>query len=127
MPIKPAGPADQRADPRTDHQVIADSLNEPGDFAVIFERHARTMHGFLSRRVGALADDLLGELFTTAFAGRTSYRAQLGDSRPWLYGIATNLVRQHHRAEATRYRALARVPAPDGTSLAPVMTWSMKP
>jgi len=27
---------------------------------------------------------------------------------PWLYGIATNLLRQHRRAELRQYRALAR-------------------
>ena len=52
----------------------------------------------------------LGDLFATAFERRVSYRAELTDARPWLYGIAANLVRRHHRAEATRYRALGRVP-----------------
>lgn len=93
-----------------DHAAISDSLGRPEAFAPVFERHARELHRFLSRRVGELADDLLGELFLTAFAGRASYRAELDDARPWLYGIATNLVRRHHRAEQTRYRALARVP-----------------
>ena len=31
------------------------------------------------------------------------------DARPWLYGIATNLVRHHRRAESRRLAALARV------------------
>lgn len=29
-------------------------------------------------------------------------------SRPWLYGIATNLLRRHHRNERAQYRAMAR-------------------
>jgi RNA polymerase sigma factor (sigma-70 family) len=94
----------------SDHDAIAASLGRPEAFASIFERHAGELHRFLSRRVGELADDLLGELFVTAFNGRASYRALLADARPWLYGIATNLVRRHHRAEATRYRALSRLP-----------------
>jgi RNA polymerase sigma-70 factor (ECF subfamily) len=94
----------------SDHEAIAASLDLPEAFASIFERHSRELHRFLSRRVGELADDLLGELFVTAFTGRASYRAVLADARPWLYGIATNLVRRHHRAEATRYRALSRLP-----------------
>jgi len=102
-----------------DHAVIAASLEEPDAFGQLFERHARELHRFLSRRLGDLADDLLGELFVTAFARRATYRAELADARPWLYGIAANLVRRHHRAEATRYRALARVPlaivAPDSS------------
>ena len=55
--------------------------------------HALELHRFLSRRLGDLADDLLGERFAAAFEGRASYRAELADSRPWLYGIAANPVR----------------------------------
>lgn len=98
----PAGP--------DDHALIAGSLAQPELFSAIFDRHAVVLHRFLSRRLGALADDLLGELFVVAFERRDTYRAQLADARPWLFGIATNLVRQHHRAEAARYRALARLP-----------------
>lgn len=93
-----------------DHSVIVASLERPEAFGEVFVRHARELHRFLSRRLGDLADDLLGELFAVAFERRASYRAELADARPWLYGIAANLVRRHHRAEATRYRALARVP-----------------
>lgn len=93
-----------------DHSVIAASLEHPEAFGELFERHSLELHRFLSRRLGDLADDLLGELFAIAFERRASYRAELADARPWLYGIAANLVRRQHRAEATRYRALARVP-----------------
>lgn len=93
-----------------DHSVIAASLEQADAFGALFERHALEMHRFLSRRLGDLADDLLGDLFAIAFERRASYRAELADARPWLYGIAANLVRRHHRAESTRYRALARVP-----------------
>lgn len=33
------------------------------------------------------------------------------DARPWLYGIATNLISHHRRAEVRLYRALARTGA----------------
>ena len=102
-----------------DHSLIGASLERPEVFGELFERHARELHRFLSRRLGDLADDLLGELFVTAFERRASYRAELADARPWLYGIAANLVRRHHRAEATRYRVLARmllvIVAPDSS------------
>ena len=93
-----------------DHSVIAASLEQPAAFGEVFTRHAPELHRFLSRRLGDRADDLLGELFVTAFERRGSYQPQMADARPWLYGIAANLVRRHHRVEATRYRALARVP-----------------
>lgn len=102
-----------------DHAIIASSLTDPDAFGTLFERHARELHRFLSRRLGGMADDLLGELFVTAFERRSRYRPELADARPWLYGIAANLVRRHHRAEATRYRALGRTPlalvTPDGS------------
>lgn len=107
-----AGPPQERTLHTTldDHAVIAASLARPEAFGELFERHALELHRFLSRRLGDLADDLLGEVFAVAFERRASYQAQLSDARPWLFGIATNLVRRHHRAESTRYRALARVP-----------------
>jgi len=37
------------------------------------------------------------------------------DARPWLYGIATNLIGRHRRAEIRLYHALAR------TGVDPVM------
>jgi DNA-directed RNA polymerase specialized sigma24 family protein len=84
-----------------DHSVIAASLERPDAFGELFERHAWELHRFLSRRLGDLADDLLGELFVIAFERRVAYRAELADSRPWLYGIASILIRRHHRAEGT--------------------------
>ncbi len=111
-------PPEEPTVPDDDHAIIAASLAHPERFGELFERHARELHRFLARRLGELADDLLGELFVTAFERRDRYRAELADARPWLYGIAANLVRRHHRAEATRYRALGRTPlalvAPDG-------------
>ncbi|GAB2968201.1 RNA polymerase sigma factor [Nocardioides montaniterrae] len=107
--LSPPPEPDLTTDP-DDHAIIARSLHEPDAFGVLFDRHARELHRFVSRRVGELADDLLGELFVIAFERRARYRPQHADARPWLYGIAANVVRRHHRAEATRYRALAKIP-----------------
>jgi RNA polymerase sigma factor (sigma-70 family) len=63
--------------------------------------------------VGAdLADDLTSEIFSVAFRRRSSYDDTREDARPWLYGIATNLVRRHHRTEQRRLRAYARSTLP---------------
>jgi RNA polymerase sigma-70 factor (ECF subfamily) len=88
-------------------------VTEPEHFAQIFDRHADAIHRYLSRRVGDSADDLLSETFLIAFRRRGDYRPERVDVRPWLYGIAANLMRQHERQEATRYRALARLTAHD--------------
>jgi RNA polymerase sigma-70 factor (ECF subfamily) len=55
-----------------------------------------------------LADDLAAQTFTEAFAQRARYDARWPDARPWLYGIATNLLRRHHRLERRQLRAFAR-------------------
>lgn len=65
-----------------DHAAIAASMERPEAFGELFERHARELHRFLSRRLGELADDLLGELFVTAFERRATYRVELPDARP---------------------------------------------
>ena len=101
----------------TDGELIVASLAEPAQFATLFDRHAAGVHRYLGRRVGNLADDLLSETFLIAFRRRAAYRPEHVDVRPWLIGIATNVVRVHVRSEQRRYRALARAasePAPSG-------------
>jgi len=98
--------------PPPDEQLLAASGQDPQQFAPLFDRHASDIHRYLSRRVDSVADDLLSETFLVAFRQRGSYREAGAGVRAWLFGIATNLVRQHVRAEIRRYRALARLPAP---------------
>jgi len=96
----------------SDGAVIASSLETPGTFGVIFDRHGSTLLRFLARRVDpAEAEDLLGEVFRIAFERRSSFERDRDSARPWLYGIAANLVAKHHRSEARRLRAMARASA----------------
>lgn len=95
-----------------DAAVIESSWLEPERFAVLFDRHAPHIHRYLARRAGRqVADDLVAETFLTAFAKRDRYDLGYSDARPWLYGIATNLVGQHHRDEARQYRIMQRAVA----------------
>jgi len=88
-----------------DAAIIDGSRREPERFAVLFDRHAPHIHRYLARRAGRqVADDLVAETFLAAFAKRDRYDLSHPDARPWLYGIATNLVNQHHRDEARQYR-----------------------
>ncbi|WP_432071110.1 RNA polymerase sigma factor [Streptomyces sp. AA1529] len=102
------------ADAGSDASVIARSRDEPEAFAVLFDRHADAVHRYAARRLGGeVADDLMAETFTTAFQQRHRYDPDRGaGARPWLFGIATNLVGRHRRAEARRFKAMARVPIP---------------
>ncbi len=72
---------------------------------MLFDRHAPHIYRYLARRAGReVADDLVAETFLAAFAKRERYDLSYADARPWLYGIATNLVGQHRRDEARQYR-----------------------
>jgi RNA polymerase sigma-70 factor, ECF subfamily len=94
----------------SDGAVIAASLETPGAFGIIFDRHGSTLLRFLARRVEpAEAEDLLGEVFRIAFERRSAFECDRDSARPWLYGIAANLVAKHHRGEARRLRAMARI------------------
>ena len=93
----------------TDAQLIERARRTPEHFTAIFDRHYRSIYAYVARRLGPdLAEDVASETFLTAFDRRHSYDLARGDARPWLYGIASNLVARHVRAESRRYRALAR-------------------
>ena len=90
-----------------DAAVIESSWREPERFAVLFDRHAPHIYRYLARRAGRqVADDLVAETFLAAFAKRDRYDLSHPDARPWLYGIATNLVSQHRRDEARQYKIM---------------------
>jgi RNA polymerase sigma-70 factor, ECF subfamily len=75
---------------------------------LIFDRHYSSVHRYLHRRAGRdLADELAAETFAQAFERRASCRAT-STVLPWLYGIATNLLRHRRRAEIRQLRAYAR-------------------
>ena len=96
-------------DPEDDGAIIARSVRDPEQFATVFRRHAPDIHRYAVRRLGPdAAEDVVAETFLTAFRLRSRYQRDRPDARPWLYGIATNLVSRHRRAEVRQYRALAR-------------------
>lgn len=79
-------------------------------FACLFRRHARPIYNYCFRRVGAwaVAEDLVSIVFLEAW--RREHELPPGKVLPWLYGIATNVVRNRRRSE-WRYRAaLDRLP-----------------
>ena len=95
-----------------DATVIQLSRHEPEQFTVLFRRHAPYIQRYVVRRLGQdAADDIVAETFLLAFRRRDGYDQTRADARPWLYGIATNLIGRHRRAEVRMYRALARTGA----------------
>lgn len=96
----------------TDGEMIAQSSTTPEAFHELFDRHFKAVHRYLARRVGRdRADDLASQTFTVAFTRRTTFRTSAGSARPWLLGIATNLLMNERRAEQRSLQAVARLEA----------------
>lgn len=95
------------------------SWRDPARFGVLFDKHAPLIYRYVARRIGRQgSDDLVAETFVTAFGARNRYDLARRDARPWLYGIATNVISRHYRDEQKRFRidqarGLASAAAPD--------------
>lgn len=80
-------------------------------FGQLFDRHHRTIYNYCFRRVGnwELAEDLTSVVFLEAWRRRDK---ELPEDKvlPWLFGIATNVVRNARRSLRRNAAALARYP-----------------
>ncbi|MEU4198132.1 RNA polymerase sigma factor [Kribbella sp. NPDC026611] len=65
-------------------------------FVTAVEQHGPDIHAYLSRR-SQVADDLLGEVWVTAYAARSTYDSTVGPPRAWLFGIARNVLHTYYR------------------------------
>ena len=85
-----------------------ESNDMSSSFDEVFEEEFEQLYGYLRRRVGtAVAEDLTAEAFAVAYR-RWGDRDPLRATRPWLYGIANNLLRHHWRKERRMLRAYSR-------------------
>jgi RNA polymerase sigma factor (sigma-70 family) len=85
-------------------------------FAELFERHASTIYNYCFRRIGSwtTAEDLVSIVFLEAWRRRDT---QLAPDKvlPWLYGVATNVIRNRRRSERRFAAAIRRLPRPSET------------
>lgn len=90
----------------TDAQLIRRSLEEPGLFEVIFDRHYDLVRIYAQRRVGMDdGQEIASATFEQAFTQRRRFdTARFRSARPWLLGIANNSIRRHLRHEDVRRR-----------------------
>ena len=103
-----------------DGVAISRSLTVPEAFGAIFDRHFDAIYRYLARRVGReRAEDLASQTFTVAFERRSGFRLDVGDARPWLYGIATKLLANDRRSEQRLLVTLAQLAAEPRTDVAP--------
>jgi RNA polymerase sigma factor (sigma-70 family) len=87
------------------------------EFATVFDCYGGEIYRYCARRIGAeLADDVVAETFMVAYERRHRFDPARGAVLPWLYGIATNVVRRHRASEARylRVQAAAVGTAPGG-------------
>lgn len=98
----------------TDSEIIQRSLGQPPAFAELFDRHARAVGGYATRRLGPDAgEDVLSETFLVAFSRRSTFDTAWDSALPWLYGIASRLVKKHRAREVPHLRSTAASAARD--------------
>jgi len=102
----------------TDAAVIARSRRDPRAFAEVFDRHWPAIRAFSVSRAGPAGEDIAAEAFRIAFDRRRRFDPSCDDARPWLFGIATNVLRRHFRTAERERRANLRVLA-DGAGESP--------
>lgn len=97
----------------TDAELWQRALDgEPYAFGTLFERHARSVYNYLFRRTAdwSLAEDLTSVVFLEAWRRRGDVCLQGESALPWLFGVATNVLRNRRRSQRRHRAALARIP-----------------
>lgn len=100
----------------TDAELLVASLSDPDAFDAFYRRHAQGVYGWF--RLHATSDeqallDLTAETFAQALLNLDRFRGRTADAGAgWLFGIARNLARQHHRRGRVEMRAAQRLGLP---------------
>ncbi|MDQ3936624.1 MAG: RNA polymerase sigma factor [Actinomycetota bacterium] len=83
-------------------------------FERLFRAHADRIFRFCLRRTGdwALADDLRSAVFYEAWRRRGEVDLATREALPWLYGVATNVIRNQRRSLRRQEAAIKRLPPP---------------
>jgi len=83
-------------------------------FAGLFDRHARAIYYFAFRRTAdwSVAEDIMAVVFLEAWRRRRQVRLNGDSALPWLYGVAVNVVRNHHRRQHRYGKVLERLTVP---------------
>ena len=107
--MHPAVTADGGGQVSDEAPAAARVRGDPEVFTEVYDRYFRAIYLYVAGRLGTgPAEDIAAETFAVAFGQRDRFDPARGGLRPWLFGIATNLVARYRRTEARHYRALAR-------------------
>jgi RNA polymerase sigma-70 factor (ECF subfamily) len=90
-------------------------------FSELYERHARAIYNYLFRRLAdwSEAEDLTAVVFLEAFRRRREVVIVEGKLLPWLYGIATNVLRNRRRTLWRHRDLVAQLADRPGDAVAP--------
>jgi RNA polymerase sigma factor (sigma-70 family) len=81
---------------------------------LLWDAYSGAIHRYCFRQTGdvALAEDLTSIVFLEAWRRRSEVVVEPEAKLPWLYGVATNVLRNQRRSQRRHRAALARLPKP---------------
>ncbi|GAA3948651.1 RNA polymerase sigma factor [Actinoplanes auranticolor] len=85
---------------------------DPATFGQLFSDHAQEVYRYVVRSTGnwSAAEDIVSLTFLEAWRLRGKLRPDGDSVRPWLLGIAVNVLRNNRRAARRHAAALVRLP-----------------
>lgn len=99
----------------TDEELLTRSRHDPAAFEPLVDRHSAALYRYLARRCGSAADDLLAEVWLTAYARRAAFEVVgTGTARGWLFGIAHNHLLAYWRKTVSTPIADPALPGAEG-------------
>ncbi len=86
------------------------------DFERLYAAHADSLLAFLVYRTGdrALAEDLLADTFERVLRSGWRFDRRKASEKTWIYSIALNCLRGHHRRRRAEERAVVRAAPGEG-------------
>ena len=109
----PSALAVEEADPAEGRNGLAERLRAGSATAMteVFQRHGTVIYNYCFRRTGSwsAAEDLTSTVFLEVWRSRRRSVETGGSILPWLYGVATNVCRNHQRSQRRRTQALTRL------------------
>lgn len=100
---------------RAEEERLWEEVSEgnPRAFEVLFDRYADFIYNFAFRRTGSWdsAEEIVSAVFLEAWRQRQRVETLDGSIRPWLTGVALNLIRRHWRDADRLRRASLRLAA----------------
>jgi RNA polymerase sigma-70 factor (ECF subfamily) len=99
----------------------ASAHGDGGAFSELYTRHSSAIYNYLFRRLAdwSEAEDLTAVVFLEAFRRRRDVVVVEGKLLPWLYGIATNVLRNRRRALWRHRRLVSQLESQSGNAVAP--------